>query len=345
MRKNCFLIILIGILIAGCSNQHQTKEKQIKTTEPINKSEEASNHDAEDYDEDKSDNTNRNVTDNTKKDTLEGQIKEQSFDVTLDGWGEVTFASFMPIETDEMNQDVRFKLLKGNDEIYNFPGLTEDNTHFNQYFEAVAAVAFKDYNEDGKKDIIIISKYAPLQGPNVEEGYNEVRLYTQLRGKKEFLIEPNHYLDEFLMKNDYNDSIDSVMEGIEEYHEMFASYYGDFRVTACKGTTDIYALTDEEIEDRIGTTLSYQTGIFIRNGNIIVDLTQNEFSEKSYSTDDLSKDFRVNINDLGITEKEILAVTVEVDGDLFGTNFYVLDENTLLIYYEGVFFEADREVK
>lgn len=143
------------------------------------------------------------------------QIPDQSFDVTLDGWGPVTFASFMPKEYDSGDGDVNFGLLKNGEVVYLFPGISEDNRRFNQQFEQIAAVAFKDFYGDGGTDIIVIIEYAPLSGSDTDRGYHEARVYTQKAGSKEFVID--HQLDEFLMKNHKNDSVASVMEAREDY--------------------------------------------------------------------------------------------------------------------------------
>jgi len=210
MRKKYLFFLIVCILITGCSNKHQAMEKQTISTESIGEYEEGSNNDTDDLE--------KVEIDSSKKEAMEGQIKEQSFDVILDGWGKMTFASFIPEENEDMNGDVRFKLLSGNDEVYSFPGISDDNCRFNQCFGAIAAVAFKDYNTDGKMDIIIINEYAPQSGPNIDESYNEVRIYTQIENEKDFSLD--NYLDEYLMKNYYNDSIASVMEGIAEYQRI-----------------------------------------------------------------------------------------------------------------------------
>lgn len=142
------------------------------------------------------------------------QIKEQTFDVTLDGWGNVTFAAFMPKENKDGDGDVSFKLMRNGETAFALPGMTEDNRRMEQRFIKVAAVAFKDYNGDGKKDIIIINEYAQQSQPG--KSYNEVRLYTQAGAGREFSLERG-LMTEYLMKNHYSDSIQLVMEGIAAY--------------------------------------------------------------------------------------------------------------------------------
>lgn len=140
------------------------------------------------------------------------QIEEQTFNVTLDGWGNVTFAAFMPKESKD--GDVSFKLMRNGETAFDLPGITEDNRLTELKFIKVAAVAFKDYNGDGKKDIIIINEYAQQSQPG--ESYHEVRLYTQAGTGREFSLEQG-LLTEYLMKNHYSDTIQLVMEGIAEY--------------------------------------------------------------------------------------------------------------------------------
>lgn len=148
------------------------------------------------------------------KDPLAKKIQEQSFDVTLDGWGNVTFASFLPEENENHDGDVTFKLLKGNEIVYEFPGITADNRRSYQTFCQVAAVSFKDYNSDGKTDIILIVEYSQQQHP--EESYNEVRLYTQSGDDNSFLLD-DPLLTEYLSKNHYNSNVRAALDGIAEY--------------------------------------------------------------------------------------------------------------------------------
>lgn len=151
---------------------------------------------------------------------LEGQIMDQSFETELDGFGKVVFASFEPIDYISENPeygttmfgDVRFKLLspENGEEIFGFPGETDDNIliGFTQ-FKRVLSVAFKDYNEDGRKDILILSEYQDPQG----EPYRKARAYTQKNGEKEFTIDQE--LSAFLCQ--YTESMDQVYEGLAAY--------------------------------------------------------------------------------------------------------------------------------
>lgn len=117
-----------------------------------------------------------------------------------------------------------------------------------------------------------------------------------------------------------------------------SGFYGDYQITACKGTAAVYAMSQEEIDATLGNKLSYQESTYAWNGNII----ETNYQEETYSVDQMSDDFGIQASKLGIEEKEISHVTALTEGKFIGTCLYVLDETTLLVYYEGVFFEAKR---
>lgn len=115
-------------------------------------------------------------------------------------------------------------------------------------------------------------------------------------------------------------------------------FYGDYQITACKGTAIACAMLPEEIDTAIGDVLSFQENTYGWNGNTMVT----GYQEETYSADQMFDDFGIQASGLGIEEKELLLVTVSTEGEFIGDYLYVLDENTLLIYYEGVFFEAKK---
>ncbi|WP_303872005.1 hypothetical protein [Acetobacterium wieringae] len=123
-----------------------------------------------------------------------------------------------------------------------------------------------------------------------------------------------------------------------EETEDISGFYGDYRITACKGTAAAYAMSQEEIDASIGNVLSYQESTYAWNGNTI----ETSYLEETYSVDQIFDDFGIQASKLGIEEKEILHVAALTEGNFIGNYLYVLDENTLLVYYEGIFFEAKR---
>lgn len=166
---------------------------------------------------------------------LEGIIEEQTFDVTLDGWGDVTFASFLPEERGGGEEwgDVQFRFLKDGETVYSLPGWNEKNALIDQRFEQIVEIGFQDFDDDGRTDIITICEYALLADPSIDTSCNEVRVYTQKEGEKEFAIDG--FVCEFLMKQRYTDSIATIMAAKEEYKDYMESMDGSRSVDAQLG--------------------------------------------------------------------------------------------------------------
>lgn len=142
-------------------------------------------------------------------------IQEQTFDVTLEGWGAVQFVSYQPKAPES---DVEFVLYQQGKEAYTLPDAWNTGATFLQ----VQAVAFKDYNEDGKTDIITICEYSDNYE---EEIYNVSVVYFQT--EQGFEIEPLHH--EYLQKNQITSSIEEVMDSHEDYLDFVTSLSGGYK--------------------------------------------------------------------------------------------------------------------
>lgn len=158
----------------------------------------------------------------------EGQILDQSFEITLDGWGKVTFASFEP-EQDTFQKDgvwmygdARFMLLKDGKAVYAFPEIFESNGMRDQQFSQVCSAAFRDYNEDGRPDVLLILEYAGVQGIDIGTTWMEVRAYTQKEGEKAFY--PDSVVAEYVNRNAvWGEPV--TMEGVVKSLAEYAGQY------------------------------------------------------------------------------------------------------------------------
>ncbi len=115
----------------------------------------------------------------------EYKIAEQSFDVWLDGWGEVTFMPCRPQSRDF--EDASFFLVKDDRILYEFPYLCENNNtaDYKGMFDSVGAVGFRDINGDKKKDIIVITYYSEV-GTDGVVPRSGVKIF--LAGEREFYL-------------------------------------------------------------------------------------------------------------------------------------------------------------
>ena len=171
-------------------------------------------------------------------------ITEQSFDVDLNGWGEVQFVSYLPTY-DTLWEDISFVLAKDNQIVYHFPAYFENNSTENDsvgMFDSVEAIGFQDIDGDGEKDVIAIINYVTGAGPQGMIPRKSVRIFCS--EDNDFVIQ-NDLMDE-IMKNMKEDDIsisaicdymtlietDEIYDGYRTiYQQYFADQGCDFMIS------------------------------------------------------------------------------------------------------------------
>lgn len=266
-------------------------------------------------------------------------LDNQSFEVDMNPYGTVTFAAFAPDISVSPYTDVTFKLLQNGQEIYSFPlqgtGVREDRS----VFEEMGAVAFPDLNGDGYTDVVTIANYQQENGTVSPQ----VRIFTYNQG--------GYFLEELYLEDAYNFSHeDKTIADVEafaaqrENQDYFArtSIYGRWQVTGYH-LPGVYALSQSEIDGLVGTRLEYGITSLWTNTDGERDPVTG-YERETVTIEELEEVYRINGDDLGISEDETVYYQVNAERDsLFGCFFYLIDSEHALIYYEGVFFEAERE--
>lgn len=120
-------------------------------------------------------------------------------------------------------------------------------------------------------------------------------------------------------------------------------YYGDYVITSCQATAVAYAMSEEEIDGMIGMDFHYREEYFEYNNGARIELPADGYEELRYTLAQVESDFGITAGALGIEKEEVLSVSLLVEGAFPGQYFYVVDEDTILIYHEGVFFRAVRQ--
>lgn len=270
----------------------------------------------------------------------EGQaLENQTFDVEMKPYGNVTFAAYAPQTDISPYADVTFKLLQNGEEIYSFPlkgtGVREDQS----VFEEMAAVAFPDLNRDGYTDVITIANYRHESGPVPPQ----VRIFTY--HPDGYFLEENYLEDAYNFSHEEKTVADiEAFAAQYENQDYFArtSVYGRWQISGYK-LPGVYALSQEEIDGYVGAGMEYGVA------SLWTSLDGEEravegYERRTVTIQEMEADFSISRDALELTAGELTFYQLNGQQDsLFGTFFYLVDTDHALIYYEGVFFEAERE--
>lgn len=263
--------------------------------------------------------------------TEEGQIAEQTFEIDVAEFGDVIFASYEPDSDRDPQADVTFMLLSQKGEVLQtLSGVYENNIRAAvEYCDGVEAVSFPDYNKDGYTDAITIANYSYVQGPDVGTGFAEVRVYSG--------SEYGYFYYEDDLSDIVNNQItDPTIQTVRDYLSGI-NFYGTWRITSAN-TASVYALSQEEIDAKLGTTLSYEKNFYTWNGE---STWVAGYDRTMLTAEEFQNAFQIPLSALSIQSEPILEVFAE-EGEFFGGYFFVVDRDTLLVCEDGVFFTAER---
>ncbi|MBE6049842.1 MAG: hypothetical protein E7214_04055 [Clostridium sp.] len=121
-------------------------------------------------------------------------ITEQTFNVSLENLGKVTFASYAPNRPDiipegsKEHPDVSFKLFKEGKVIYSFDTPKEIFSALQLWiYDRINFITFEDVNNDEIKDIIVNINYYVENGPSAFQPFSTTRIY--LAQGNEFILD------------------------------------------------------------------------------------------------------------------------------------------------------------
>lgn len=118
------------------------------------------------------------------------------------------------------------------------------------------------------------------------------------------------------------------------------SYFGTWKITAYY-MPGVSAMSDEEAEGYIGKTCMYSADVFNGDGEVTDYPDYQEFEQ---TADDFAAGYnnKVTLESIGIGSTAVKGVNVS-NALGFGCYFLVKDEKTILIMWDGVFFEAEKQ--
>lgn len=213
MKKSLLIVTIISSLIvsSGCSsgtvnNQRNTQSNITNTNDRTSSSQKKINTPSISLNNEITSSSTSNTRENIEEMQKKGLeiIENQSFWVELEKWGKVKFISSQ--FPDGGTFKLKFFLVDNQGNIlYSFPEFYGSQFWF---FYELRAISFKDVNNDGLKDIIVIADYTSGAGEEGAIPFPVASIYFQ-KGKG-FITLPK--LDQQINDAKKNDSIKSVVE-------------------------------------------------------------------------------------------------------------------------------------
>ena len=189
-----------------------------------------------------------------------------------------------------------------------------------------------------------VTEPIPIETPAQEESTQETQ--NQSVPEQPDMEQPSQAEDN---QSQFSPSTPSVPEEVEAETETVApspdvsssspSYLGTWQITS--STFGAYsAMSEEDCSALVGTRFEYFNDYAIYDDEHRLDSPK--YIESILTADDFSSIYQgTSLETLGISKDSIQVVAIENAGGI-GDTFYIKDENTLIIPWDGVFFEVQR---
>lgn len=126
--------------------------------------------------------------------------------------------------------------------------------------------------------------------------------------------------------------------------DSIADLYGTWQVTDYKPCR-IYAMSQQEIDAFSTCKVSYYEDRFVLEGQNVENFGYtflNGYTFQGYAWADINQDFQVDLTEWWKGNEVIPMGQISSDEGFFGDIFFRSDEDHIWIYYEGVFFQAEK---
>ena len=187
-----------------------------------------------------------------------------------------------------------------------------------------------------------VTEPIPIENPAQEELTQEVQ--NQSVSEQSDMEQPSQAEDN---QSQISPSTQSVPEEVEtetvapsqDVSSSSRSYLGTWQITS--STFGAYsAMSEEDCSALVGTRFEYFKDYAIYDDEHRLDSPK--YIESILTADDFSSIYQgTSLETLGISKDSIQVVAIE-NASGIGDTFYIKDENTLIIPWDGVFFEMQR---
>lgn len=133
----------------------------------------------------------------------------------------------------------------------------------------------------------------------------------------------------------------AILSACSETEQISPSYYGTWVIKDFQWAK-VSALSTDEAEAFRGYTITYQTDAVIQNDQKI-SIDGYHCETEPYTEELLVQDYRANLGEWWNGIEAVSLVSVVTTEEFLGNQFFVVDQDTLWIFCDGVFFIAKKE--
>ncbi len=138
------------------------------------------------------------------------------------------------------------------------------------------------------------------------------------------------------------ETVPETKEAPEGTEPEAAPYYGTWEVKDSQ-SADVSALSSDEVSTFVGKCITYQADAVRMDGETArVGFVTYETDAAASDEASIMEEYRANLGEWWNNVSEVTGITVDSPEAFFGHRFFVVDSDTIWIFYEGVFFLAKR---
>ena len=136
--------------------------------------------------------------------------------------------------------------------------------------------------------------------------------------------------------------VPETAESINDENDNSFPYYGTWEVRDYQGAAFL-ELSLDDMEIFRGIMITYQPDSILLDGEKVTDDNFTYETEgTAYHYDSLTETYEANLGEWWNNISEVTYITIDSNESFFGNQFFVVDSDTIWIYYEDVFFLAKK---
>lgn len=119
----------------------------------------------------------------------------------------------------------------------------------------------------------------------------------------------------------------------------YEAYFGQWNITKSVGTLPIYAMSEEDIKGYVGKKITISKNEFADTNGLV---QSPRYEVKTVSGSEFFNENKIKLSAIGVNGNSITELTIYSPEGKAYNKIYLLDNNTIIYLWNGVFFQAEK---